>query len=58
MILVSFDEKLYLTTYDYQYYWQIGGENAGKLKLFDRQIHDFIVDGIDQERKVVSILVC
>jgi|SanBayMetagenome_1026888.scaffolds.fasta_scaffold02826_2 replicative superfamily II helicase len=57
LILVSFDEQLYLTTYDYQHYWQLGGENADKLRLFDRQIHDFLVVDIDQQREIVSILV-
>lgn len=57
LILVSFDEQLYLTTFDYQHYWQLGGENTDKLRLFDRQIHDFIVDNIDQQREIVSISV-
>jgi hypothetical protein len=57
LILVSFDEELYLTTYDYQHYWQLGGENADRLRLFDRQMHDFIVDDIDQQREIVSISV-
>lgn len=57
LIVVSFDKNLYLTTYDYQNYWQLGGENVDKLKLFDRQIHDFIVNNIDQQREIVSISV-
>jgi replicative superfamily II helicase len=57
LILVSFDEQLYLTTYDYQHYWQLGGENADKLRLFDRQIHDFFVVDIDQQREIASISV-
>ncbi len=54
---MSFDKNLYLTTYDYQNYWQLGGENVDKLKLFDRQIHDFMVNNIDQQREIVSISV-
>ena len=57
LIVVSFDKNLYLTTYDYQNYWQLGGENVDKLKLFDRQIHDFMVNNIDQQREIVSISV-
>jgi Cap4 SAVED domain len=57
LIIVSFDEHLYITTYDYQSYWQLGGENVDKLRLFDRQIHDFIVKDIDQQREIVSISV-
>jgi replicative superfamily II helicase len=57
LILVCFDEQLYLTTYDYQHYWQLGGENADKLRLFDRQMHDFVVVDIDQQREIASFLV-
>jgi len=57
LILVRFDEQFYLTTYDYQAYWKLGGENTDRLKLFDRQIHDFIIDDIDQQRGIVSISV-
>jgi hypothetical protein len=57
LIVVSFDEQLYLTTYDYQDYWKLSGENTDKLRLFDRKMHDFIVDDIDQKREIVSISV-
>jgi superfamily II DNA/RNA helicase len=57
LIVVSFDSQLYLTTYDYQNYWQLGGENADKLKLLNRKIHDFIVDNIDLKEKIASISV-
>lgn len=57
LIIVSVDGQLYLTTYDYQNYWQLGGENTDKLKLFDRKMHDFIVDDINQQEEIVSISV-
>ena len=57
-IIVNFDEQLYLTTYDYSSYWQLGGANIDRLRLFDRSIHDFIVVDIDQQNKKISIAVC
>ncbi|OUC15601.1 MAG: hypothetical protein B0A82_06605 [Alkalinema sp. CACIAM 70d] len=57
LIVVSFDSQLYLTTYDYHNYWQLGGENADKLKLLDRKIYDFIIDNINPEEKIASISV-
>jgi hypothetical protein len=57
LILVNFDEQLHLTTYDYQDFWQLGGENADKLRLFDRQVHDFVVVDTDQQREIASISV-
>ena len=57
LIVVSFDKKLYLTTYDYQNYWQLSGENVDKLRLFDRQINDFIVSDIDSKKGIVLISV-
>ncbi|GCL36469.1 MAG: hypothetical protein ACKO9I_00670 [Sphaerospermopsis kisseleviana] len=58
LIIVSFDENLYLTTYEYKFYCQLGGDNIENLKQFDRQVYDFIIDDIDQQRETVSILVC
>jgi replicative superfamily II helicase len=57
LIIVSFDENLYLTTYEYKFYCQLGGEKIERLKQFDRQVYDFIIDDIDEQRDTVSILV-
>ena len=57
LIIVSFDENLYLTTYEYKLYYQLAGEKIERLKQFDRQVYDFIIDDIDQQRETVSILV-
>ena len=57
LIIVSYDENLWLTTYDYQWFWRLGGENLDKLNQFDRRIHDLIINDIDIERRVVSISV-
>lgn len=57
LIIVNFDGHLWLTTYDYQKYWQLCGENVEKLKQFDRQMHDLIVINIDRQQEIVSISV-
>jgi replicative superfamily II helicase len=57
LIIVSFDGYLWLTTYDYQFFGRLAGENIDKLNQFDRQIHDLIINSVDMERRVVSISV-
>ncbi|UUO13602.1 Hachiman antiphage defense system protein HamA [Dolichospermum heterosporum] len=57
LIIVSFDENLYLTTYEYKFYCQLDGEKIERLKQFDRQVYDFVIDDIDQQRETVSIVV-
>jgi replicative superfamily II helicase len=57
LIIVSFDENLYLTTYEYKLYYQLAGEKIERLKQFDRQVYDFIINDIDPQRETVSILV-
>ena len=57
LIIVSFDGYLWLTTYDYQFFGRLAGENIDKLNQFDRQTHDLIINSVDMERRVVSISV-
>lgn len=57
LIIVEFDEQLYLVTYDYQNYWKLCGDNVDKLSQYDRQINDFIVNNFDQQMGTVSISV-
>lgn len=57
LIITSFKECLWLTTYDYQYFWRLDGENIDKLSRFNRQMQDLIVNDIDLQRRVVSISV-
>ncbi|MDX2256526.1 MAG: Hachiman antiphage defense system protein HamA [Pseudanabaenaceae cyanobacterium bins.39] len=57
LIITSFKKCLWLTTYDYQYFWKLDGENIDKLSQFNRQMQDLIVNDIDLQRRVVSISV-
>jgi replicative superfamily II helicase len=57
LIITSFKNCLWLTTYDYQYFWKLDGDNIDKLSQFNRQMQDLIVNDIDLQRGVVSISV-
>jgi len=57
LVIVEFEGHLWLTTYDYQKYWQLCEENADKLKQFDRQIHDLVVQKINAQEEKVTIAV-
>ena len=57
LIIVRFDEQLYLVSYDYLHYWKLDGDNVDKLSQYDRQINDFIVNHFDQQMGTVSISV-
>ncbi|GAB1544047.1 hypothetical protein NUACC21_67230 [Scytonema sp. NUACC21] len=57
LILVEFNDDLWMTTYDYQKYWQLSGVNIDKLKQFNRQMQDIITQQIDFQQSTVKISV-
>ncbi|MGV0102619.1 Hachiman antiphage defense system protein HamA [Nostoc sp. DSM 114160] len=57
LLVVGFDDHLWLVTYDYQKYWQLCGENVDKLKRFNRQMQDLILQKIDVQQATVTISV-
>lgn len=57
LIIVRFEEQLYLVTYDYQHYWKLDGDNVDKLSQYNRQMNDFIINDFDQQMGTVSISV-
>ena len=54
LFITRFKECLWLTTYDYQYFWKLDGENIDKLSQFNRQMQDLIVNDIDLQRKFLK----
>ncbi|WP_375471925.1 hypothetical protein [uncultured Nostoc sp.] len=57
LLLVEFDDHLWITTYDHQKYWQLSGVNIDKLKQFNRQMQDIIVQKIDFQQSTTKISV-
>lgn len=57
LIIVEFNNDLWMTTYDYQKYWQLSGVNIDKLKQFNRQMQALIIQQIDFQQSIVKISV-
>jgi len=55
LLVVEFNDHLWITTYDYQKYWQLSGVNIDKLKQFNRQMQDIIIQQIDFQQSTAKI---
>lgn len=56
-IIVNYDDKLWLTTYDYQTFWELSGSNIEQLKQLHRTMCDLVVTEFKLDPKAVQIRV-
>ncbi len=57
LIIIKKDEEFWLTTYEYDHWWQLSGENLSRIRSVDRQIKGLVVCEVDNASKSVSIKV-
>jgi superfamily II DNA/RNA helicase len=57
LLVVEFNDHLWMTTYDYQKYWQLAGVNIDKLRQFNRQMQDLIIQEVNFQQSTVQISV-
>lgn len=53
--IVKVGDEFWLTTFDYEKFWELSGDNVETLQYIDRQVQAVIVDAFSDDRRSVMI---